>query len=140
VVLDTSALLAILLREPEHDHFSAILASARDPLISAATLLEASIVMRTKTGADGVTALDDLLAAASVRCVAVDQTQALTARDAHAQYGKGNSAAALNFGDCFAYALARGYAQPLLFKGDDFAQTDVMVANHPGRDAVDKPA
>lgn len=128
MVLDTSALLAILLREPGHDALAELLADAEDPLISAATLLEASIVMQVKTGDDGVGALDQLLAAISVRCVAVDRTQALAARDAYARYGKGRSPAALNFGDCFAYALARVHGRPLLFKGDDFSATDIAAA------------
>jgi ribonuclease VapC len=125
VVLDTSALLAILLHEPDHDSFSELLAAAEDPLISAATLLEASIVMQSKTGGAGVIVLDELLAAVSVRCIAVDHAQVLIARDAYARYGKGRAPAALNFGDCFAYALARDQGRPLLFKGDDFSQTDI---------------
>jgi ribonuclease VapC len=128
VVLDTSALLAILLREPEHDALAERLANADDPLISAATLLEASMVMQAKTGDDGVDALDALLAAASVRCIAVDRTQALVARHAYVRYGKGRSPAELNFGDCFAYALARVQGRPLLFKGDDFSATDIDSA------------
>jgi ribonuclease VapC len=128
VVLDTSALLAILLRERGHEALSELLADAEDPLISAATLLEASIVMQAKTGDDGVDALDALVAAASVRCVAVDCIQALVARDAYARYGKGRSSAALNFGDCFAYALARVQRRPLLFKGDGFSATDIDSA------------
>jgi ribonuclease VapC len=128
VVLDISALVAILLREPEHDALAALLAGAEDPLISAATLLEASIVMQAKTGDAGVDALDALLAAVSARCVAVDRTQALVARHAYAHYGKGRSSAGLNFGDCFAYALARVQGRPLLFKGDDFSATDIDSA------------
>lgn len=128
VVVDTSALLAILLREPEHDALAELLANAGDPLISAATLLEASIVMQAKTGDDGVDALDRLLDAASVRCIAVDRTQALVARDVYARYGRGRSPAGLNFGDCFAYALARVQGRPLLFKGDDFSATDIDSA------------
>jgi ribonuclease VapC len=128
VVLDTSALLAVLLGEPERDPFIAVLADAADPLISAATLVESSIVMRAKTGDGGVADLDDLLAAAAVRCVAVDSVQAHLARDAFARFGKGRAAAGLNFGDCFSYALARAMARPLLFKGDDFNQTDVTPA------------
>jgi ribonuclease VapC len=128
VVLDTSAVLAILLHEPEHETFSTLLADAEDPLISAATLVEASVVMQAKTGQAGVAALDALLAAASVRCVAVDRAQALAAREAYARYGKGRSPAGLNFGDCFAYALAQANHRPLLFKGDDFAQADIDCA------------
>jgi ribonuclease VapC len=128
VVLDTSALVAILLGEPERDQLIAVLADAADPLISAGTLLEASIVVQSKLGEDGLTDLDELLATAGVRCVAVDLAQVHAARDAFARYGKGRNAAGLNFGDCFAYALAKVAGVPLLFKGDDFAQTDVVVA------------
>jgi ribonuclease VapC len=128
VVVDTSALLAVLLGGPERDPFIAVLADAQDPLISAATLVESSIVMRAKTGDHGVADLDDLLAAAAVRCVAVDDVQAHLARDAFARYGKGRAAAGLNFGDCFSYALARATDRPLLFKGDDFRRTDVTPA------------
>jgi ribonuclease VapC len=134
VVLDTSALLAILFAEPERDPLIDVLAQARDPLISAATLVEASIVMRARTGAEGVQDLDELLAAAAVRTIAVDAGQAYLARDAFARFGKGRSAAGLNFGDCFSYALAKAAEQPLLFKGADFGKTDVMpaVASPPG--------
>jgi ribonuclease VapC len=91
-------------------------------------LLEASIVMQARTGADGVVDLDELLAAAAVRCVAVDQTQAHLARAAFDRYGKGRVRAGLNFGDCFAYALATAMERPLLFKGGDFVHTDVRPA------------
>ena len=126
MVLDTSALLAMLLGEPERDRFIGVLADAQDPLISAATLVEASIVMWAKTGDGGVADLDDLLAAAGVRCVAVDSVQASLARKAFARFGKGSSPAGLNFGDCFSYALAKATARPLLFKGEDFSLTDVL--------------
>jgi ribonuclease VapC len=129
VVLDTSALLAVLLGEPERDRFVALLADADDPVISAATLVEASIVILARTGKDGVALLDALLAAAAVRCVAVDSVQAGLARDAYVQYGRGRGQAGLNYGDCFSYALARAMGRPLLFKGDDFGQTDVAPAH-----------
>jgi ribonuclease VapC len=129
VVLDTSALVAVLLGEPERDRLIALLADAHDPLISAATLVEASIVMHAKTGDDGTADLDDLLAAAAVRCVAVDTAQAHIARAAYARFGTGHAPAGLNFGDCFSYALATVSARPLLFKGADFAQTDVTPAS-----------
>jgi ribonuclease VapC len=128
VVLDTSALIAILAAEPEQQRFIALLAEARDPVISAGTLLEASIVMEARSGSAGVADLDELLAAAGVRCVAVDEAQAVLAREAYARFGKGRSPAGLNYGDCFAYALARALDRPLLFKGQDFARTDVAAA------------
>lgn len=128
MVLDTSALVAILLGEPEQPALIGAMAEYEDILISAATLVEASIVMRAKTGDQGVADLDELLAAAAVRCVAVDRVQAGIARDAFARFGKGRSVAALNFGDCFSYALATVTDRPLLFKGADFAHTDVSAA------------
>jgi ribonuclease VapC len=128
VVVDTSALLAVLFDEPERELFVALLADAEDPLISAAILLEASIVMQAKTGDEGVADLDELLGAAAVRCVAVDRAQAYLAREAYARFGKGRAAAGLNFGDCFSYALAQVTGRPLLFKGDDFGLTDVTPA------------
>lgn len=127
MVVDTSALIAVLLGEPERDRFVDLLAEADDPLISAATLVEASIVMLAKTGPDGVGDLDDLLAAAAVRCVAVDATQAQIARDAFERFGKGRSLAGLNYGDCFSYALATATNRPLLFKGEDFEHTDIRL-------------
>jgi ribonuclease VapC len=128
MVVDTSALLAVLFGEPERDELIGLLSDTEDPLISAATLVEASIVMRAKKGQEGVLDLDDLLNAAAVRCVAVDVTQAQVARDAYARYGKGRARAGLNFGDCFSYALAKTTNRPLLFKGSDFSQTDIAAA------------
>jgi ribonuclease VapC len=121
-------LVAILLSEPERDRFIAALSEARDPLISAGTLLEASIVLQSKLGDGGLADLDELLATAGVRCVAVDLAQVHAARDAFARFGKGRDAAGLNYGDCFAYALAKVAQEPLLFKGDDFGRTDVVAA------------
>ena len=128
MVVDTSALVAVLLGEPERDPLIALLAEAEDPLISAATLVEASIVMLAKSGDAGLADLDELLAAGAVRCVAVDSVQAHLARDAFARYGKGRASAGLNFGDCFSYALAKATARPLLFKGSDFSDTDITPA------------
>ena len=130
MVVDTSALIAILLEEPECNTFIGLIADADDALISAGTLAEASIVMHAKTGGAGIGDLDDLLAAAGVRCVAVDLAQARIAREAYARYGNGLAAAALNYGDCFAYALARVTGSPLLFKGADFERTDVSTVSY----------
>jgi len=105
------------------------LATAEDPLISAATLLlECSIVLHAKAGDDGVADLDQMLQAAGVRCVAVDAAQALAARAAWTRYGKGHSPTALNYGDCFSYALATTLQRPLLYKGEVFPPTDVLSA------------
>ena len=128
MVVDTSALVAVLLGESERDALIARLAEAEDPLISAATLVEASIVMLAKSGDAGLADLDELLAAAAVRCIAVDSVQAQLARDAFARFGKGRAPAGLNFGDCFSYALAKATARPLLFKSSDFSDTDITPA------------
>lgn len=128
MVLDTSALVAILRDEPERVEFVQLVTTADDPLISAATLVETSIVLQAKFGDDSVADLDQLLQAAAVRCIAVDAEQALAAREAWARYGRGRSPAALNFGDCFSYALATATSRPLLFKGNDFLHTDVLRA------------
>jgi ribonuclease VapC len=126
MVLDTSAVVAILRREPERDTFAKLLAEARDPLISAATLFECSMVQAKF--ARGLENLDDLVQATGIRVAAVDVTQAHAAREAWVRYGKGNGSARLNFGDCLSYALAKTTGRPLLFKGDDFTQTDVTPA------------
>ncbi len=128
MVLDTSALVAMLLGEPERDRFITVLADAEDPLISAATLLEVSIVVQSKLGDGGLEDLDQLLSAAGVRCVAVDLAQVHAAREGFARFGKGRGPAGLNFGGCFSYALATVATRPLLFKGADFSQTDVSAA------------
>ncbi len=128
IVVDSSALVAILRNEPEKHRLLRTITDAKDVVISAATLLEASIAMHRRAGDAAVERLDRLLQTARVRCVAIDETQALAARDAWARYGKGNSPAKLNFGDCFSYALAKTTDRPLLFKGEDFARTDVVPA------------
>jgi len=126
MVLDTSALVAILRDEPERDSFVDVLSAAEDPMISAATLLECSMVQAKFE--EGIADLDELLRDAGIRCAAVDAAQALAAREAWTRYGKGRSPAKLNFGDCFSYALAITTGRPLLYKGEDFAHTDVQSA------------
>ena len=126
MVLDTSAVVAILRKEPERDSFARLLTTARDPVISAATLFECSMVQARF--ARGLQNLDEFLLATHIRVAAVDVVQAHAARDAWLHYGKGRSPAGLNFGDCFSYALAKTTGRPLLFKGADFALTDVTPA------------
>ncbi|ADB48749.1 type II toxin-antitoxin system VapC family toxin [Conexibacter woesei] len=128
MVVDSSAVVAILLDEEDATELSATLTDVDDPLLSAASLLECSIVMHKNSGVVGLRDLDDLLQETRIRCVPVDLTQALAARRAWVRFGKGNSPAGLNFGDCFSYALARTMDRPLLFKGGDFTRTDVRVA------------
>ena len=128
MVLDTSALVAILRDEPESDAFADLLARANDPVISAATLFECSMVVHRRVGPRAMERLDDLVQVAGIRVAALDVAQAHAAREAWLRYGKGRSPAALNFGDCFSYALAITTGRPLLYKGNDFGRTDVVPA------------
>lgn len=125
MVIDTSAVLAILQDEPERPHFTAAIADAAQRSMSAATLLEVAIVAEARFGIEGGRHLDQLLERAAVEIVAVDEEQVRIAREAYRRFGKGQHPAGLNYGDCFSYALAHIRQQRLLFKGDDFAQTDV---------------
>lgn len=128
MVLDTSALLAILLNEPEAPSFGLALDADPVRLLSAAGLVETSIVIEARVGEAGGRELDLLLHKAAIEVVAVDAVQAELARHAYRQFGKGRHPAGLNYGDCFAYALAQSAGEALLFKGDDFNKTDVAVA------------
>ncbi|MDX2000485.1 MAG: type II toxin-antitoxin system VapC family toxin [Thermoanaerobaculia bacterium] len=125
MVIDSSALLAILLDEPERRAFNEAIEQAAARRLSVANLLETSIVIETRYGAEGLRDLDHFLAIAGIERVAVDLPQVELARRAFSQYGKGRHPAGLNFGDCFAYALAKDLAEPILFKGRDFSQTDL---------------
>ena len=126
MVVDTSALLAILQDEPERRSFNEALESADSRLMSVATLVEISIIIESRYGAEGLRDLDLLIERAGIELVSVDVEQARAARSAYSRFGKGRHPAALNFGDCFSYALARVLGEPLLFKGDDFSQTDLL--------------
>jgi ribonuclease VapC len=128
MVLDTSALLAILFDEPERRSFNEAIEAAGDRLLSVATLVESSIVLEVRYGAEGVRDLDEFLRAAGIAVVPVDAGQGQLAMQAYRRYGKGRHAAGLNFGDCFAYALAKSVNQPLLYKGTDFSKTDIPPA------------
>jgi ribonuclease VapC len=129
IVVDTSALVAIIAREPDAAQFGAILSSRTDLVLSAATAVEAYIVVRSRRGQEGVSRLDALLDLGSVELRAFDAPQMELAIDAHRRFGRGSGhPAKLNYGDCFAYALARRYNAPLLFKGDDFVHTDIRPA------------
>jgi len=128
MVLDTSALLAILLDEPERRAFTEAIEAAEGRLLSAASFVEVSMILESRHGAEGVRALDRLLAAAHIEIVPVDPPQGMAAREAFRQFGKGRHPAGLNYGDCFSYALAKCRDEPLLCKGRDFSQTDVLVA------------
>ena len=125
MVLDTSALLALLLDEPEAEAFRAAVEDDPTRLVSAATLLETALVIEARKGEPGGRELDLLIHKADVVVVPVDTEHVALARKAYRRYGKGRHEAGLNFGDVFAYALARASGESLLFKGDDFSKTDV---------------
>jgi ribonuclease VapC len=125
MVIDSSAIVAVLLNENNAPQIAQAIEVASQRLLSAANLLEASIVIESRKGEAGGRELDLLIYRAAIEIVAVDQDQAETARIAWRRFGKGRHPAGLNFGDCFAYALAKSRSLPLLFQGDDFSQTDI---------------
>jgi ribonuclease VapC len=128
VVIDTSAICAILFDEPEKPVFAASIEAAPRRLISAATHVEAALVMESRDPREGRVRLERLLAVTDAVVVAVTPLQAQLAIEAFRRYGRGRHVAGLNFGDCFAYALARDLGEPLLFKGNDFIHTDISRA------------
>ena len=125
MVLDTSALIALLLDEPEAEDFRVALEDDETRLVSAGTLLEAALVIEARKGEAGGRELDLLVQKAAITIVPVDEEQVAEARRAWRRYGRGRHDAGLNFGDLFAYALTRTSGEALLFKGNDFARTDV---------------
>ena len=127
MVIDTSALLAILQGEPERRAFLDAIESADSARMSIASFVESSIVIESRYGAEGLRDLDRFLSRASIELVPMDQEQGQMARSAFSRFGKGHHRAALNYGDCFAYAAAMSLAEPLLCKGDDFVHTDVLL-------------
>jgi len=128
VVIDTSALIAILSDEPERAAF--VDAIERDPnrLVCAVSIIEASLVLESRYGEDAVDDLDLLLAKIGARIVPFSDEDIPGVRVAYRRFGKGRHPAGLNFGDCFSYALAISMGEPLLFKGQDFSQTDAAIA------------
>ena len=126
MIVDTSAVLAVLFREDEAPEFENLIA-ASPCRMSVANVLESAIVVEGRGGRAAGRALDAFLASAAIEAAPITADQLEIARAAWRRYGKGNHPAALNFGDCFAYALARASGEPLLFKGNDFAQTDVVA-------------
>jgi ribonuclease VapC len=128
VILDTSAIMAMLQEEPEAPAMEEALAAASAIAISAPSLVEASMVCEGRAGEKGARQLDSLLERLRPEIVPFTAELAALAREGWRRYGKGRHPAGLNMGDCFAYALAKSRNQPLLFKGDDFARTDVKAA------------
>ena len=131
MVLDSSAVLAILQNEPEASAFALCIERSERVLLSAVSVLEAGIVIEARRGVEGAADLDALLRAGLIEVAAFDTDQSALAREAFRRYGKGRHPAALNFGDCAAYALTKISGEPLLFKGSDFSQTDVVPAHLP---------
>ena len=127
MVIDTSALIAILRDEPERRVLNEAIEAAETCAMSTATFLETSMVIESRYGPDGTRDLDLLISKARISLASVDADQAYVARDAFRRYGRGRHPAGLNFGDCFAYALAKMLDEPLLFKGNDFVLTDIAV-------------
>ena len=129
MVVDTSAMIAILENEPERDRFIAAIAEAPIRRMSAAIYVESSIVIAARRGRSGVHDFMLFVTRASIQIEPVGEDDARIAVDAYQRYGKGFGPAALNYGDIFSYALAHRLREPLLFKGDDFTQIDVTSAN-----------
>ncbi len=128
MIIDASALVAILQAEPESRLLAEAIEAGSRPTMSAVGFVEASIVLDARHGAEGRDRLDQVIRESRIRIAPVDDEQAQIAREAFRDYGKGRHPARLNLGDCFAYALARQRREPLLFKGDDFARTDIRPA------------
>lgn len=127
MIVDSSALLAILQQEPEAQAVAIALSQGHPRRLSAASFVETSIIMEARQADAGIRELDNLLHRAAIEIVAVDEPQARLAREAYRHFGKGRHRAGLNFGDCFAYALAKSLGEPLLCTGNDFRQTDIRV-------------
>jgi ribonuclease VapC len=128
MVIDTSSLIAILDGEPERRAFIEMIEAADSRHMSVATFLESSIVIEARHGAEGLRDLDRFTTRAEIELMAVDVEQGQIARGAFSRFGKGRHRAALNYGDCFSYALAIFLGEPLLCKGDDFIHTDLSLA------------
>jgi ribonuclease VapC len=129
IVADTSALIAILRREPEADNFLRIIIRSDLCLVLSVSVMEVSLVLGGRKGDDtSWLGLDQLIARAGIEVVPQDRLLAEIAREAFLRFGKGRHPARLNMGDCAAYALARSRGLPLLFKGADFSKTDIVAA------------
>ena len=125
MVLDSSAIIALLLDEPDADSLRLAIADSATRLVSAATLVETSIVIENRYGEAGGRELDLLITRLGIVIVAVDDEQAAEARRGWRRFGRGRHPAGLNYGDLFSYALSKHSGEPLLYKGSDFTRTDV---------------
>jgi ribonuclease VapC len=133
MIVDTSAILAILFEENDAELYARALAEAASCRMSAANFVEAAIVVDTQTKDKGSRQFDAFIRRAGIAIEPVSEEQAHLARQAYADFGKSRHPAGLNFGDCFAYALAKLTGEPLLFKGKDFRKTDVASALDRGK-------
>ena len=131
MVIDTSALLAVLYQEDDAHQFAEAMATAPICRMSAANFLEAAINIDAYGDAEASRQLDNFVHQANIQISPVTLTQAQIARQAYQDFGKGRHQAKLNFGDCFAYALSKETGEPLLFKGNDFNSTDIEAYTHP---------
>ena len=127
MVIDTSALVAILRNEPERGRFNQAIEAAERRAMSVASFVETSMIVESRYGLDGLRVFDLFIAKAGIELVPVDVEQGHIARAAFREYGKRRHPAGLNYGDCFADALAKALDEPLLSKGSDFSLTDVAV-------------
>lgn len=135
MIIDTSAIVALLRGEPEGPAFARLIAAAPIARISAATYVELAIVVDGSRDAVSSGSLDPWLESSRIQIEPLTDEQARIARSAYQRFGKGSGhPARLNMGDCFAYALARDLGEPLLFKGDDFKQTDIELVIEPIRE------
>ncbi len=128
MILDSSALVAILCREPGHLALIEKLLASELVAVGAPTVFEAAMVLTIKTGQDGLALVHDFLRESGAQVTQFSQEHASSAFTAYLRYGKGRHPAALNFGDCLSYAAAKVGGQPLLFVGNDFSQTDLLIA------------
>jgi ribonuclease VapC len=129
IVIDSSALITVLLAEPEHEPFKRALAGSDASIVGTANVLESIQVALTKLGETGRDRVEELISENRIRIAAFDELQLGYAVDAFIRFGRGRGhSAKLNFGDCMAYALAKSLDAPLLYKGDDFAKTDICSA------------
>jgi len=128
MIVDTSAVLAILFNESDAETHARAISEADSRRMSAASFVEAAVVIEVQTRESGSRQFDAFFRRAGIVIEPVTEEQAHAARQAYTDFGKGRHAAALNFGDCFAYALAIVTGEPLLFKGEDFRKTDVKAA------------
>lgn len=130
MVIDPSAILAIIYLEAEEKIFLNLISQSKTCLLSSPGYVEVSIVLGTRHGEKGVENLDLLLKELSITVVPFSPEQAKLAAEAFLKFGKGRHKAKLNMGDCFSYGLAKAMGQPLLFKGNDFIQTDIERVNY----------